>query len=108
MEFKERLEKEIKNIVDQLVRAYKPQKIILFGSLAKGGGEARDIDIFIVKKDVPELGVDRIRQLDSLIKYRIATDFIVYKPGEVEERLRLRDPFIKNIFEKGKVLYDAE
>jgi predicted nucleotidyltransferase len=108
MEFKERLEKEVKNIVDQLVKAYKPQKIILFGSLAKGEGEARDIDLFIVKQDVPELGVDRIRQLDRLIKYRFATDFIVYKPDEVEQRLRLRDPFIKNIFEEGKVLYNAE
>jgi hypothetical protein len=71
-------------------------------------GEPRDIDLFIIKKDVPDLGVDRIRELDALIKYRLATDFIVYKPEEVKERLRLGDPFIKNILGEGKILYDAQ
>lgn len=105
---RDRYDKEIQNIVEQLIRIYKPQKIILFGSLIKGKmKEGTDIDFFIIKKDAPHLGVDRIRQLDALIKYRIATDFIVYKPEEVKERLKLGDPFIKSIFEEGEVLYDA-
>jgi predicted nucleotidyltransferase len=103
-----RFDKEIQNIIDQLIRVYKPEKIILFGSLVREKEEPRDIDLFIIKKDVPELGVDRIRELDALIKYRLATDFIVYKPEEVKERLRLGDPFIKNILGEGKVLYDAQ
>jgi predicted nucleotidyltransferase len=103
-----RFDKEIQNIVSQLIRIYKPEKIILFGSLVREGGEPRDIDLFIIKKDVPDLGVDRIRELDALIKYQLATDFIVYKPEEVKERMRLGDPFIKNILEEGKVLYDAQ
>jgi predicted nucleotidyltransferase len=105
---KDQFDKEIQNIVNQLVRLYKPEKIILFGSLAKGQIEqGTDIDLFIIKSDVPELGVDRIRQLDALIKYRLATDFIVYKPQELEQRLKLGDPFVKTILKEGKVLYDA-
>ena len=61
----------------------------------------------LLKSDVPKLGVDRIRQLDALIKYRLATDFIVYKPQELERRLKLGDPFVKNILKEGKVLYEA-
>ena len=105
---KDRFNKEVQNIVEQLIRIYKPEKVILFGSLVSGkmrGGT--DIDLFIIKKDVPNFGVDRIRQLDTLIKYRLATDFVVYKPEEVKERLRLGDPFIKSILEKGEVIYDA-
>ena len=50
---------------------YKPQKIILFGSLMRGNPKpGTDIDFFIIKKNVPNLGVDRIRQLDRLIKYK--------------------------------------
>ena len=99
---------EIQNIVKKLVSLYKPQKIILFGSLAKGQIKpGTDIDLFIIKRDVPEIGVDRIRQLDALIKYKLATDFIVYRPEELEQRLILGDPFIKSILEEGKVLYDA-
>ena len=105
---KEQFDKEVGNIVSQLVTLYKPEKIFLFGSLAEGRvKQGTDIDLFIIKKDVPELGVDRIRQLDALIKYGLATDFIVYRPDEVEQRLKLGDPFIRNILEKGKVLYNA-
>jgi len=99
---------EINNIVKQIIRIYHPLKVILFGSIAEGRiKEGTDIDLFIIKKNIPNLGVDRIRQLDAMIKYRFATDFIVYKPEEVEQRLKLGDPFIKNILENGKVLYDA-
>lgn len=104
-----KFDKEIKYIVDQLIRVYKPQKIILFGSLVSGKiNKGTDIDLFIVKEDVPNLGVDRIRQLERLIKYKLATDFIVYKPEEVEQRLKLGDPFVKGIFKEGKLIYDAK
>ena len=105
---KNQFDKEIRSIVKQLIRVYKPEKIILFGSLAKGQiNQGTDIDLFIIKSDIPEFGVDRIRQLDALIKYRLATDFIVYRPAELEQRLKLGDPFVKSILEEGKVLYDA-
>ncbi|MBT9131103.1 MAG: hypothetical protein DDT42_01605 [candidate division WS2 bacterium] len=105
----DRFDKEIQDIVEQLIRVYKPQKIILFGSLVRGKlNPGTDIDLFIIKEDVPNLGIDRIRQLERLIKYRLATDFIVYKPVEVEQRLKLGDPFVKSIFEEGKVIYNAK
>jgi predicted nucleotidyltransferase len=105
----DKFEKEIQSIVEQLIKAYRPQKVILFGSLARGRmHEGTDIDLFSVKRDVPDLGVDRIRQLDAMIKYRLATDFIVYKPEEVSERLKMGDPFINSILREGKVLYDAK
>jgi predicted nucleotidyltransferase len=105
---KSRFDEEIDNIIEQLVRLYKPEKVILFGSLAEGQiHEGSDIDLFIIKSDVPEFGVDRIRQLDRLIKYRLATDFIVYKPDELDHRLKMGDPFVKNILDNGKVLYET-
>ncbi len=52
--------------------------------------------------------MDRIRQLDNITNYKLATDFIVYKLEEVEQRLKLGDPFVKSILEEGKVLYDAD
>jgi predicted nucleotidyltransferase len=108
MPAEDKFDKEIQSILEQLIKAYKPEKVILFGSLARGEKRAgTDIDLFIVKKDVPDLGVDRVRQLDTLIKYRLATDFIVYKPEEMKRRLELGDPFVKGILKEGKVLYDA-
>jgi len=108
MILKEQFDKEIQSIMEQMIYLYKPEKVILFGSLAKGQiNQGTDIDLFIIKSEVPECGVDRIRQLDTIINYKLATDFIVYKPEEVEQRLKLGDPFVKSILEEGKVLYDA-
>lgn len=104
----DKFDKEIRSILEQLIRVYKPEKVILFGSLARGERrEGTDIDLFIIKRDIPDLGVDRIRQLDTLIKYKLATDFIVYKPQEMNQRVKLGDPFIKSILKEGKVLYAA-
>lgn len=105
---KDQFDKELENILKQIIRLYRPKKVLLFGSLAKGEiNEGTDIDLFIVKSNVPEFGADRIRELDALIKYNLATDFIVYRPQEVEQRLKLGDPFVKSILEQGKVLYEA-
>jgi predicted nucleotidyltransferase len=105
---KDEFDQEVRSIVRQLLRLYKPQKVVLFGSLVRGEiRQGTDIDLFIVKSGVPELGVDRIRELDALVKYRLATDFIVYTPEEVEQRLSLGDPFVRSILEEGRVLYDA-
>jgi predicted nucleotidyltransferase len=105
---KSQFNEEINNIMEQLIRLYKPNKVILFGSLAEGQIRPdSDIDLFIIKDDVPEIGVDRIRQLDGLIKYRLATDFIVYRPDELDRRLQMGDPFVKNILDKGIVLYET-
>jgi predicted nucleotidyltransferase len=105
---RERFTQEVQKIVEQLIRKYTPEKIILFGSLARETAEPRDIDLFIIKKAPPYSGAERIRELDKLITYHIATDFLVYTPEEVEKRLKLGDPFIKTIFTEGKVLYERK
>jgi predicted nucleotidyltransferase len=97
--------KEIDNIKNQLIEKYKPDKIILFGSSAWGKDKINDIDLFIVKKDVPYYGADRITEIYRLMDIEVPVDFIVYKPEEAEERLGLGDPFVKKIFKEGLVLY---
>jgi len=102
----EEIQKEIENITRQIVEKYKPQKIILFGSAVWGNFTPdSDLDFLIIKKDTPYLGRDRMRQLYRLIKKHIAADFLVYRPEELEEGLKMGDPFLKTIITKGKVLY---
>lgn len=96
---------KIDNIKKQLIEKYKPEKIILFGSSAWGKEDINDIDLFIVKRDVPYYGADRIKELYHIMDVDAAVDYIVYKPEEAEERLSLGDPFIKKIYDKGKLLY---
>ncbi len=97
---------EIQNIIDQIIQKYKPLKIILFGSAGRREyDKVNDLDFLIIKKDVPEYGLARMRELDELIDRNIAADMLVYRPDEFEERVKLGDPFIKSILREGQVLY---
>lgn len=103
---KKTIQAEIKRIVEQLVKKYKPEKIILFGSAAQGNLEnVNDLDFLIIKENVPFYGIDRIAELDEIIDRDMAIDILVFQPKEVEERLKLGDPFLKLIMKEGKVLY---
>jgi len=100
------IEKEIQSITKQLIENYGPEKIILFGSAARGDrDQANDLDFLIIKQDVPLYGIDRMRELDELIDRNVAADMLVYRPDEFEDRVRLGDPFIKAILREGRVLY---
>ncbi len=100
------VESEIQDIARQIVEKYHPEKIILFGSAARGGFiPDSDVDLLVIKKDVPRYGIDRMRELRRLIKKKVAADFLVYRPEEIDERLKMGDPFVKAMLSEGKVLY---
>ena len=99
-------EKEINRITAQIIEKYNPDKIILFGSAARGELHPdSDADFLIIKKETPLYGADRIRELIRLIERNIPIDFLVYRPEEFERRLEMGDPFLKAILKEGKILY---
>lgn len=100
--------KKLKIIVQRIADNYNPDKIILFGSYAWGKPDKHsDVDIFIVKKT--KNSHQTAREIDGEIFPRpFPMDIIVYDPKKVKERLKLGDFFIRNIIEKGKILYDKK
>jgi predicted nucleotidyltransferase len=99
-------EKETESITTQIIEKYEPEKIILFGSAARGeSGSDSDADFLIIKKEIPFYGADRIRELSRIVNRNIPVDFLVYRPEEFEKRVEMRDPFLKAIIKEGKVLY---
>jgi len=100
------LKNEIESITAQIIKKYGPEKIILFGSAAKGELHSEsDADFLIIKKDTPLYGADRIREISKIIKRDIPVDFFIYRPDEFDKRLSMGDPFLKSIIKEGKVLY---
>ena len=100
------IQKEIENISSQIIAKYKPEKVILFGSAARGEATPdSDLDFLIIKKETPYYGADRIRELSRMIDRNVPVDFLVYRPEEWEQRLKMGDPFLKSILREGKVLY---
>jgi predicted nucleotidyltransferase len=100
------LQSAIESITKQLIEKYKPEKIILFGSAAKGdAAPGSDADFLIIKSDTPSFSADRIMEVSSLIERDVPVDFLIYRPEEFEKRVSIGDPFIGLILKQGKVLY---
>ena len=107
MNRKTQLEQELKRITEVIVREYKPQRMILFGSLAQGEvREWSDIDLAIVK-DTPARFIDRIGEVIHLVHPKVAFNVVVYTPQEVAHMTETGHYFWRDeISGKGKVLYD--
>ena len=104
---KEALEEELRRIIAILVEKYRPEKVILFGSLATGRiNEWSDIDLLIIK-ETDKRPLDRALEAYSLLgNYREPMDIIVYTPAEVDLLLREGSFFVSEILTEGKVLYE--
>ena len=100
------VEKEISHLTQQIIEKYKPKRVILFGSAARGEWTPdSDADFLIIKDETPLLGADRIREISRIIDRNISVDFLIYRPEEFNRRLQMGDPFLKSILKEGKVLY---
>lgn len=99
-----RLQSELERCINILKERYKPEKILLFGSLANGKiGKWSDIDLVIVK-DTEKLFLDRIKEVLLLLHPMVGMDILVYTPEEFDEIIR-RGFFKKEILSKG-VIYE--
>lgn len=99
----------INYVVQKIVREIQPEKIILFGSYAKGEfDKSSDLDLFIIKDDKKLTSSQLRRKVDALLRGRkFAVDLLVRKPEEVELNIKAENPFyLYHIFENGKVLYE--
>ncbi|TSC92072.1 MAG: hypothetical protein CEN92_160 [Candidatus Berkelbacteria bacterium Licking1014_96] len=101
----EKNQKKLDQVVKLIVKKFKPEKIILFGSYAWGKpNEDSDVDLFIVKKT--DNARETAMEIDGSIRPRpFPIDLIVYKPENVEKRIKMGDFFIQDIISKGKTLY---
>ena len=89
----------------RLVECYAPEKVILFGSLARG--DARwdsDADILVV---MPFEGrhLAKIREMRRLCPVRFPLDLLVRRPEEMEDRYRGGDPVVREATDHGEVLH---
>ncbi len=94
----------IRQIAERLKKEYKAQKVILYGSYAKGEAtEDSDVDLFIIAP-TNERFFQRMATVLGLIrdlKKGIPIEPIVLTAEEVEKRIKVGDQFIQEIIEEG-------
>ena len=96
----------IQQVTERIVHECNPHKVILFGSHAFGKQDRdSDLDLFVIMDS--DLRRDRRTvKISKLFPHRrFPLDVIVYTPEEVKNSLTHGNPFIKDVLEKGRVLY---
>jgi predicted nucleotidyltransferase len=104
-----KLNRVLEETLQTLVTQYQPEKVILFGSLAKAEvGEWSDLDLVIIK-DTSKPFFQRLKDVALLCQPSVGVDFLVYTPAEFSQMLAENNPFIlEEIIRKGKVLYERQ
>ncbi len=97
----------IRNLCRRIAEEFKPEKIILFGSHAYGKPTPQsDVDLLVV---MPYEGscFQQASKISQYLDLLIPMDLLVHTPEYIQYRLEIGDRFIREILEKGKVMYEA-
>lgn len=96
---------KVKRIIDELVKNYQPEKVILFGSRVSGEThEWSDVDLVVIKKTDRRF-YDRIGEASASFRHILPVDVIVYTPEEFE-RMSKENWFVKEeVLGKGRLVY---
>lgn len=97
----------IRHICDRIAGKFKPEQIILFGSHAYGTPTLEsDLDLLVV---MPYVGspLSQAVTISRQLNLMLPLDLIVRTREQVNERLAMEDFFMREIIERGKVMYEA-
>ncbi len=101
--------KEIQAICDDIVRECSPLQVILFGSYAYGTPtEASDVDLLVVMADMKSESARHRAEISERIPRRFHLDLHVRSRADIAYRVLHNDWFLREVLEKGDVLYDTE
>ncbi|NTU65533.1 MAG: nucleotidyltransferase domain-containing protein [Chloroflexi bacterium] len=97
----------IQEIVRRIVQVSQPEKVILFGSRARGTARSMsDIDLLVIAHSTQPRH-RRAAPLYGVLSDIIAPmDIVVYSPEEVQEWSEVRQAFVTTAIREGQVLYE--
>lgn len=97
----------IDEIVQKIVEKFQPQKIVLFGSYARGNPHPEsDVDLLVVM-ETPLKESRQSLEIRHYLGVMFGLDLVVYTPRRLQERLEMGDWFLRDILKDGQVVYEA-
>jgi uncharacterized protein len=97
----------IHEMAGKIVDTFNPERIILFGSYARGcATEESDVDLLIVSNDSRPKPQRSVPIYWLLRKYPFPKDILVFTPDEIEDYRELKPSLIHRAFKEGVILYE--
>ena len=98
---------DIREIVQQIVDRFHPQKVILFGSHARGKPTPdSDVDLLVVM-ETSEQALHAAARISAAIDHPFPLDILVFRPSELKASLERNGVFATEVMAKGIVLHEA-
>lgn len=90
----------------EALQPYDPEKILVFGSCARGHQDAHsDVDIVVIR-ETQERFLDRSATVYRYVQPDFALDVLVYTPSEFAAMEADENPPIEQVQREGVVLYE--
>jgi predicted nucleotidyltransferase len=100
-------ESAIQEAVDEIVRGFGPERVILFGSYAWGAPTPNsDVDLLVI---LPFAGKP-LRQSVAILERidgRFPVDVLARRPDDTARRYAEGDPLIREALDRGRVMYEC-
>jgi uncharacterized protein len=98
---------DIREIVQQIVERFRPQKVILFGSYAQGKPtKDSDVDLLVIM-ETNEQALHAAARISAAIDHPFPLDILVFRPSDLKASLERRGVFATEVIAKGLVLHEA-
>jgi predicted nucleotidyltransferase len=95
----------IRRFARRVAERFQPDKIILFGSYAYGQpNEHSDVDVLVVMPAKNE--TSQAIRIRLAVEHPFPLDLIVRTPDTLRWRLKEGDWFLREVVDKGKILYE--
>ena len=100
---------QIDEIVNRIARNYKPDKIILFGSYAKGNyTDNSDLDFILIKDTITPKHKRGLEVRRLFYGLPIPMDFKIYTSSEFINELSNQYSFLSSAIKDSKILYERK
>jgi len=99
---------DIQRYCDDIAAAFKPQRIILFGSHAYGVPTPdSDVDVLVVMRKARRFWMQTALKIHQKVSAGFPVDVLVRDPEFLRARLQEGDCFLEEITTKGRVMYEV-
>lgn len=97
---------DIQAVVDRIAEVYDPERVVLFGSHARGTAASdSDVDLLVI---LPFEGRSFWKSLEitNRVNPPFAVDLLARRPDDTQRRYAQGDPLIREALDQGRVLYE--
>lgn len=93
--------------VDRIVSGFRPSRVVLFGSHARGAAtEWSDLDLLVILPNGTDKRDSAIEIRRTLGDLPVCKDIVVATPEEVARRGHMVGSLLRSALREGKVLYE--